>query len=128
MDMKLVDMKREEEKEPEEVAMSGSMSPYPYGLCIHLDKDEMDKLGITELPSVGMEYHIFAVGQVNSVSQSASDYGQGEDESSSMGIQITMLQLVPEPPHAGEEKETPAIESKEVIVKGKVRPPMTAIG
>ena len=73
MDLKLIDMKREDEKGPEEVAMSGSPSPYPYGLCINLGKDEMDKLGITDLPKVGQEYHIFAVGQVNSVASSMSD-------------------------------------------------------
>ena len=59
--------------------------PYPYGLELHLNKDEMKKLGITEMPKLGAVLMIYASAKVESASKSAGK--QGEDMS--MTLQIT---------------------------------------
>ena len=65
---------------------------YPWGLKLRLENAEIEKLGITELPAVGSEYHIVAVGRVDSVSQAYRD----SEESTCVEIQITSLSLVNE--------------------------------
>lgn len=101
--MMLVDMKRTEaDMESGPAAMPDAM--YPYGLNICLDKDELDKLGITKLPLIGREFHGIFVASVTRISQSA-DLNMG-DESMSMSLQITMLDLKEEAIHPGEEFET----------------------
>lgn len=110
----MVDMKREaSDMEAGPSAMPADEGQYPYGLCINLDKDELDKLGITTLPTVGTEVHISAVGKVTRVSQSASESGAGVDEKTSIAIQITMMSAAVEAPHPGEGKETAADEMRE---------------
>jgi len=59
---------------------------YPYGLCIHLDKEELDKLGITELPKIGIEMMLEVKAKVTRVSQSAAE---GADEQHNVELQIT---------------------------------------
>ena len=59
---------------------------YPYGLCIHLDKDELDKLGIKDLPKIGTEMMIEAKVKVTRVSQSAAE---NSEEYTSVDLQIT---------------------------------------
>ncbi len=87
---KLASMKRTPEdrrKDMGEPAPIDAMAPdYPYGLCIHLDKDELDKLGMKELPKVGTEMPISAIVKVTRVSQSAVE---GADEQTSIDLQIT---------------------------------------
>lgn len=118
--MSLVDMKSAETSDETyaQPSMEGAEMPeYPYGLCICLRHEQLTKLGIKDLPAPGQEYHINAVGVVTRASKEA-----GGDAETAIDIQITMLELIPEKPHAGEEKETPADESKERIVnKGGVK-------
>lgn len=118
--MNLVDMKSAESTDDsyaQPSAMGAEMPEYPYGLCIHLGQEQLTKLGITDLPAPGQEYHINAVGMVTRASKEV-----GGDAETAIDIQITMLELIPEKPHAGEGKETPADESKERIVnKGGVK-------
>ena len=87
---KLASMKRTPEdmrKDMGEPAEITSIAPdYPYGLCIHLDKDELDKLGMKDLPKVGTEMPISAIVKVTRVSQSAVE---GADEQTSIDLQIT---------------------------------------
>ena len=112
--MSLVDMKRTEadmKSEMDCVPCSPDGSQYPYGLNICLDKDELDKLGITKLPEIGAEFHGIFVAQVTRISQSA-DMNMG-DESMSMSLQITMLDIKEEAPHPGEGTETVKDEARE---------------
>lgn len=101
--MALVDLKMSKKDMKEESQPSvADQNPYPYGLRINLDTDELEKLGITEknLPAVGDEIHIEAVGSVCSVS---------EDDTASGGyrcgvsIQIEMMELKNEGPEDGDE-------------------------
>lgn len=115
---KLVDMsytkaELKEEKKEMSVGYDGSPNPYPWGLGIRLEKKELDKLGIKQLPEVGTEVHFMAVAKVTSVEQSARE---GSDERSCIGLQITMMApLLIE--SASEEKaegsDTPAKEAAE---------------
>lgn len=84
---------------------------YGYGTCIQLDSDMLKKLGIDELPEVGDEYHILAVGKVTSVSSNASE----SRESNNISIQITMMNVVHEDDMDEDtENETPEEENAEV--------------
>ncbi len=90
--MKLVDMAytKAELKEEQNETRMGEASPYPWGLCLSLEKSQLDKLGIKDLPGVGDEWHLVAVAKVTSVNQSARE---GSDEESRVGLQITMMQV-----------------------------------
>ena len=93
---KLVSMKRtKEDKRGDqlETAPAEAMVPdFPWGLCIHLDKDELEKLGIKEPPKVGTVLMLAAKVQVTRVSQSAST-DRGGEEQRSVDLQITDLGL-----------------------------------
>jgi len=111
---KMVDMMRDESDEESGLsAMPSDVGQYPYGLCLNLDKDELDKLGITTLPPIGCEVHIVAVGKVTRVSQSAAEIPGGTDEQTSIAIQITMMSAALEEVEAGAGKETPVEEMRE---------------
>lgn len=94
-----------------------SRDKYSYGTSVTLNSEMLQKLGIKELPEVGDEYHIMAVGKVTSVSKNASE----TNESTRMEIQLTHMKLEHE--NAAEEaKETPAQEKAEVFGgKGGIR-------
>lgn len=96
-DLKLVSMERTkaEKKAAEKVYTSNTFDvpEFPYGLCITLGKDEMAKLGITELPEVGEEMQLVAICKVTRVSASASLADKDED-SKGIDMQITQMALV----------------------------------
>jgi hypothetical protein len=87
--MAMINMKQKAEREemPGEVEMDEPK--YPYGLCINLDKDQLDKLGITSLPQVGSEMTIMAKAYVKSTS--AYETQGGKDMS--VGLQITDMEI-----------------------------------
>ena len=87
IDMKLSKADKAEEKKKYSVGQD-SMPDYPYGLSLTIDKDELDKLGMTEY-EVGDELNISAVGKVTMVRNSADE----KSEESSITIQITKLEL-----------------------------------
>ena len=113
-DPKFVDLKytKAEAKAEQRGMTMGKPPQYPWGLCIRLEKDELDKLGIKELPQVGTEVHFAAIAKVTSVNQSSSE---DQDEETSVALQITMLSVLKLESAAEEkgEKETPASEAKE---------------
>lgn len=77
---------------------------YPWGLKLRLEKVQIEQLGITDLPAVGSEYQICAVGRVDSVSQAYRD----SEESTCIEIQITSLSLVNDSEQTQEDqKQTP---------------------
>jgi hypothetical protein len=104
--------KAEMKEEAKEYATSGKPSPYPWGLCIRLESEELEKLGITDLPGVGDEFHILAVAKVTGCNQSARE---GQDEETSVALQITMMQVLLRESAAMEkgEKESPKSEARE---------------
>ncbi len=92
---KLIDMaftkdELKEEKKEMCVGYNGQPNPYPWGLCISLEKKEMDKLGLKDMPAVGASMHLVATVKVTSVNHSARD---GYDEDMRVGLQITSMQL-----------------------------------
>lgn len=81
------EMKEEEEERGKCCGPNGQPAKYPWGLCLHIEKDTMDKLGITKLPGVGDEYHMTVIAKVTQVSQSAREE---YDDTASVALQITM--------------------------------------
>lgn len=100
-----------EAKEEAREMVSGEPDAYPWGLCLTLEKRELDKLGIKELPQVGSEFHMLVIAKVTSVNQSA----RMQEEETRVGLQITMAQvlMVESAQEEAKEKETPAYESAE---------------
>ena len=111
--MALVDLrltKKERQEEVAEVMSPADMEPeYPYGLCLRLDTDELDKLGVTTLPDAGTEIHIVAIGKVVRVSESASE----DNRECGLEIQITQMELTPEAADPGEDYEGARAEKAE---------------
>lgn len=94
---KMVSMKRspsDKRGDKMETAPCEAIEPdYPWGLCVHMDKDELDKLGITDLPKIGTEMMIEAKVKVTRISQSAAESADGSDEYTSVDLQITDIGL-----------------------------------
>ena len=97
-DAELIDMKRpkpKKEKSPETIS-SPYHEDYPYGLQITLQKEELDKLGITAASfDVGKSVSFSASGKVTAVRQAVNKNtnSKSPDESASVEIQITELSL-----------------------------------
>lgn len=90
--MAMVDMKSKPEVEEKPGMVEADEPRYPYGLCLHLGKDELEKLGVTALPDVGAKMMVHANGYVKSTS--AYDT-QGDGKSMTVEIQLTELEVVP---------------------------------
>src|SRR5512135_1090856 len=114
----LVDLKYSAAEQKEEAsesmgAMPGGESEYPWGMCITLEKRELDRLGIQGTPGIGDEWHMMIIAEVTSVNMQSG--GDAED-SIRVGLQITMAQVTMQE-SAEEEKgeaETPAAEMAEM--------------
>lgn len=113
VDLKLTKKDMAEEASPEQ-------NPYPYGVCLNLDTDELAKLGITSanLPEVGDEYHVVAVGKVTRVSENETE---GSDYSCGLGIQITAMELTPESQGGSDDDEAgeSAVRAESQVTGGK---------
>ncbi len=88
--MALINMKQQPKREEMPGAIESDEPRYPYGLCISLGKEELEKLGITALPKVGGEMMITAKAVVKSTS--AYDT-QGEGTDMRVELQITDMGL-----------------------------------
>lgn len=87
--MAMISMKQEAEREemPGEIEYEEPM--YPYGLCLHLGQEQLEKLGITALPTVGTEMMLHA--KVFVKGTSAYETQGGKDMS--IDLQITDMEL-----------------------------------
>lgn len=92
--MALVDLKRtkSEKKSEKAITAPGGGEDYPYGTRLRLGDEELDKMGIDELPQVGDGTHIHGHGHVTSVSE---DHHEGGKKRRHVEIQIKHLQLKP---------------------------------
>lgn len=85
---KMVSMAQSPEKVkesmPQVVAEKAEGPIYPWGLCLRLCKEEIEKLKLSGA-SVGDTIHVFALGKVTSMSKSAGE----NHESESIEIQLT---------------------------------------
>lgn len=94
--MAMVSMKRDPKSVREEAAAPmETMAPdYPWGLCLNLQSEELDKLGMTKLPTVGEEMELRVMVKVTRVEQSAASNMAGKtDESRRVGLQITHINM-----------------------------------
>lgn len=114
---KLVDMKytkAEAKAEAEEYSKPSldNEPRYPWGLQIRLEDEELKKLGITDLPEVGAEFHLTVVAEVQSATESKMASGRTDR---CVCLQITMLGIDLEESAASEkgEKSTPKSEAAE---------------
>lgn len=89
--MAMVDMTMSAEEAKEYAQPEAGDAPkYPWGLKITLDDDSLAKLGITTLPAVGTKMQFTAVCEVCS---SSSYQDQGGEAETSLGLQITGMEL-----------------------------------
>jgi len=72
-------------------------NPYGYGLCIRLDDDQVEALGIKEPPAPGTVYRLVARAVAKSVTASVEEPGEttepGEKADVYMELQITDMEL-----------------------------------
>lgn len=70
--------------------IAGDAPQYPYGLCIRLDDDALEKLGMTALPAIGTEMMVMAKVVVKSTSAYSR---QGGEDHKEIELQITDLEI-----------------------------------
>lgn len=79
----------DEERQEEAGAMpEHAMPKYPYGLCIELNDEVIEKLGLTSLPRTGEKFYIEAEAKVVSVSAREVE---GSESEASIRLQIEKL-------------------------------------
>lgn len=90
--MALVNMKHSKSEASEYTSpeMVGMEPEYPYGLCISLHNDELEKLNITALPQVGSEMTLTAKAYVKEVSSYSQQDGKERKE---VRLQITDMEI-----------------------------------
>lgn len=95
--MQTVSMKREKKSKSEmnkATVCSMEEPQFPYGLRIRLEKEDLEKLGIKNIPQVGTAVPVYAKTVVIAVSESAA---QGGEDYCSVELQITDLALETKP-------------------------------
>lgn len=106
--MALVDLKRtKQDKKQDKANMPSSIGQedYPYGTRVRLGDEELDKLGIDELPQVGDGMHVHGHGHVTSVSE---DHHEGGKKRRHVEIQLKHMQVEP-----GEHKQKGRVGGKD---------------
>lgn len=89
----MINMKLTRDEAKDQIACEPGEGPaYPWGLCLYLDDDVLQKLGMTALPDVGTRLMLHAVVEVTSNSQRQTQEGK----TVSMDLQITDMDLKPE--------------------------------
>lgn len=89
--MELVSLKLDPKDAKEEAGCAPTCDAplYPYGTCLYLDEDEQKKLGITEMPDVGVEMPVTAVVKVIGTSQRETQDGVRK----TLDLQITSMAI-----------------------------------
>lgn len=81
----------EHEGEVEHNSLATQKQEYPYGLCIRLDTESIEKLGL-KIPAIGDAFMVYALASVKYVSVSESvDAGSNK----CLELQLTDLALTP---------------------------------
>ena len=93
----IVDMKRDRDFE----YVDCPPNPYPYGLRIQLCKEDLEKLGVDEMPAMGDTVCFYVCGSVCSTSESQDEYG----ETRCVGVQIEKMSIEEAPAEETEERE-----------------------
>lgn len=104
---KMVDMARSPEEKQEEIkSYTSPQAPtYPYGLCISLCEDELDKLNLDDSDAeVGDMVHLHALAVVTSVSKNSSEFGDHRR----IELQLRYISV------EGEDEENEDVEEEEV--------------
>lgn len=87
----LINMEMSKKEAKEYTQPEPSDAPkYPWGLCINLNDDSLEKLGLDKLPSVETEVTIIAKAVVSSTRESQT---QGGETERSLELQITDMKL-----------------------------------
>lgn len=89
------DVKKELKSYPSVAAPDMSVPSYPYGLCLSLGEDELDKLEIEGDCSVGDIIHLCALARVTSCSESETE-GPGGEKKRSRRIELQVTHLATE--------------------------------
>lgn len=93
--MQLISMRLTEDEAREESGATVSspsaedLPKYPYGLCLDLCDEALQKLGIAEMPPIGSVMQVMATVEVSRVSQ----YENQEGKDASLSLQITDMAL-----------------------------------
>lgn len=88
----LVSMKLPPREDDREEMMSSPVreeNDYPYGLCLHLEKEQISALNLPEMPEPGEEFKVMAMAVVTTSSMEPSG------KRPHIGLQITSMQLIP---------------------------------
>lgn len=106
--MKLVSMKLPKSApiEADDEAETMDAPSYPYGLELHLDREQLQKLGLD--PEVGGEVAIEARGTVTMYRETER---QGQEPDCSTSIQITDIAVTPAPDREREKRRAARIDS-----------------
>ena len=87
----LIDMQMSAEETREQMNPTPADAPkYPWGLCLTLNDDSLEKLGVTALPAVDTEVTIVAKAVVSSTREYET---QGDGSERTVELQITDMQL-----------------------------------
>lgn len=87
--MPMINMKRAPEREEMPGEIEKDEPRYPYGLCISLEKEDMDKLGLSSLPKVGTEVSFIA----KAVVKGTSAYETQGGSDMRVELQITDMEM-----------------------------------
>lgn len=95
--MKL-DPKAEEFRKGRIELSSGEYQEYPYGLCIRLEDEQIEKLGFHGMPRIGDKFYLKGFVEVKELGEHSSEH---EGKERNMSLQITHMGLK----HVEQERE-----------------------
>ena len=90
--MPLTDMKQSKREAKKNHEVCSDSPRFPYGLDLDLDTESLEKLGITDLPEVGSEMIVVAVGVVTSARTNERAEGKANRN---ITIQLQKLEVGP---------------------------------